>query len=131
MTDNGLAALAAALDETNTFRILDARGAEAAAAAILGERGVFLPDGLTDDRIGLLANMNRLAEANADYGAEIDRQAATIATLRAVEKAARKRAETGHDSTCRALMPSAGRPHRCDCGQSGLDTALATAKEKP
>jgi hypothetical protein len=58
-----------------------------------------------------------------------ERQEATIATLRAVEKAARKRAETGHDINCQALMPSAGRPHRCDCGQSGLDTALAKVKE--
>jgi hypothetical protein len=89
--DNGLAALAAALVE----HLGDAQAASYIyARAILGERGVFLPDGLTDDRIGLLANMNRLAEANADYGAEIDRQAATIATLRAALREAELEGQT-------------------------------------
>jgi len=98
MTENGLAALAAALEIVMRDSVARVGGPYAPlgyatitikfdrpafAAAILGERGVFLADGLTDDRIGLLANMNRLAEANADYGAEIDRQAADIATLRA------------------------------------------------
>jgi hypothetical protein len=40
-------------------------------------------------REGYAENMNRLLNANLDYGAEIDRQQAEIARLRAIEEAAR------------------------------------------
>ena len=54
----------------------------------------------------------------------IETEKAEIDRLRRIEEAARKRVENGHDINCRCLMPSAGRPHRCDCGQSGLERAL-------
>jgi hypothetical protein len=46
MTDNGLAALAAALDAADAALTKNRNSHTARAAAILGERGVFLPDGL-------------------------------------------------------------------------------------
>jgi hypothetical protein len=89
MTDNGLAALAAALpddfgpfwdeepiSEPDDHGIRAYRAdlnRERFAAAILGERGVFLPDGAPD--YGLAAH--------DDAWATMDAQAATIATLRA------------------------------------------------
>lgn len=69
--DRGLAALTEALRQSGLHDI--EQGYEDAAAEVIGAHGVFLPDGITDDRAGLVANMNRLAEANAAYGAEIDR----------------------------------------------------------
>ena len=68
MTDNGLAALAAALyaGDDALRSMAEARGA---AAAILGERGLFLPDGH-----GLCGIQDAMT---------ITEQAATIATLRA------------------------------------------------
>ena len=68
MTDNGLAALAAALPLWMTERGAPDL-AETIAATILGPRGVFLPDGLD-------AEFDFLARINAE-------QALTIATLRA------------------------------------------------
>jgi hypothetical protein len=73
MTDNGLAALAERLHPHTCFDHPD--GAHipplcaTRAAAILGERGVFLPDGLTGEDL-----------RRSDF---VDEQAATIATLRA------------------------------------------------
>ena len=77
MTDNGLAALAAALQEAddswNQMESTDGRWRDFIAAAILGERGVFLPDGAKVRRNAIMVEQD----------AEIARQAATIATLRA------------------------------------------------
>jgi hypothetical protein len=118
MTDNGLAALAEALRDT-TYNTAATEGAMAEwARELLGGRGVFLPDGLSDDRIGLLANMNRLAEANADYGAEIDRQAATIAALR-----------TALDGLVAALTNPTPQPGDLGRALLAARAALATAKE--
>jgi hypothetical protein len=65
--DNGLSALAAALHREWLLR--PHRLPEA--AAILGERGVFLPNGL------------RSVEIYNHWAVQLDDQAATIATLRA------------------------------------------------
>jgi hypothetical protein len=68
-----------------------------------------------------VAEIERLDARLLDYLAILDKVEKERDSL---HKAARKRIETGHDVNCRALMPSAGRPHRCDCGQSGLEAAL-------
>lgn len=146
MTDNGLAALAAALHDAECSRKrrrplpsathedlvmadrLHMARHETLAAAILAGGAVFLPDGLTDDRIGLLANMNRLAEANADYGAEIDRQAATIATLRAALDGLVKAAEV---TVGRFLDTPASLAGVHVAALNDLRAALAAAKETP
>jgi hypothetical protein len=77
MSDNGLAALAAALRE---FRARpDWAGfwtPEQEAAAILGPNGVFLPDGPREEYAELYGWV-------ADASTRIDRDAATIAALRA------------------------------------------------
>ena len=53
------------------------------AAAILGERGVFLPDGLPHDCQTSIRLNQGMAETNERLASEITEQAATIATLRA------------------------------------------------
>jgi hypothetical protein len=87
MTDNGLAALAAALEKkapniTTYSRPLDWKNA---ARAILGPRGVFLPDGPLDAATDGIANAtggNLVLRNSLTYHAEDPRDAA-IATLRA------------------------------------------------
>jgi hypothetical protein len=81
MTDNGLAALAAellALDDDNPGVLsdigIDDGAAKDAAAAILGERGVFLPDGLQGEPTQF---------AGIVWHDRYDKAAAEIATLRA------------------------------------------------
>ena len=130
MTDNGLAALAAALGEykagiIGTFSIPQSAaprwddrsiedreawitGATDDAAAILGERGVFLLDGVCN-HIGLI---NALKD-----------NAATIAALRAALKEA---AHVHHVTTHSSIVAFA------DCDQpfcQRVRAALATAKE--
>lgn len=112
MTDNGLAALAAALQhaETPVGATYPPIGPYIArAAAILGERGVFLPDGLPESvrdaasRLGIPAtaryddfpvdimrpapffdDAEHLPPAKGTrHGPQCSEQAATIATLRA------------------------------------------------
>ena len=87
MTDNGLAALAAALQEAddswNQMESTDGRWRDFIAAAILGERGVFLPDGLPHDCQTSIRLNQGMAETNERLASEITEQAATIATLRA------------------------------------------------
>jgi len=82
MTDNGLAALAAALGDLfpHYQREKWPFTAEQAAAAILGERGVFLPDGLQDDEMDIA--LTAAVIANGKAATLIAEQAATIATLR-------------------------------------------------
>jgi hypothetical protein len=95
MTDNGLAALAAALRATGPDSpYLDGGEHDRQwAAAIIGERGVFLPDGLPEayELADVVAQRAIGREAQALDDAEweraletrIDTQTATIATLRA------------------------------------------------
>jgi len=91
MTDNGLAALAAALHEANIdcdySRKFDQKVCDGgdgphsiAAAAILGERGVFLPDG---GELPAILNLS----------VRVHDQAATIATLRAALDRVRERVD--------------------------------------
>jgi hypothetical protein len=114
MTDNGLAALAQRLEAWFgpswwpglTDVTIIAKTPEVAAAAILGERGVFLPDGLdglTWDRF--VVNEN------------------TIATLRAVRDAA----QAVIDDWYSGGEIETGRTPFHDA----LRAALATAKETP
>jgi hypothetical protein len=109
MTDNGLAALAAAMELH--FRPPDAPPGGSYtmetyrrdAAAILGERGVFLPDGLPDYNIAYAAGVE-------DGKGE---QAAEIATLRAAL-----------DAHHRGLTLAGDGPDKC-----AICAALAAAKE--
>jgi hypothetical protein len=119
--DRGLAALAEALHvrynhaadpETagvppHPHRIADHHIADA--AAILGNRAVFLPDGLT------------CQAAHDDSWATMDAQAATIAALRA----ALAKYGARHLGDCRASNPS----DPCTCGLTALATAQEVAPE--
>jgi hypothetical protein len=115
MTDNGLAALAAALyaGDDALRSMAEARGA---AAAILGERGLFLPDGH-----GLCGIQDAMT---------ITEQAATIATLRAALDRLACYADAASD--CPYPMHD---PEKCDHRYILREeatlarAALATAKE--
>jgi hypothetical protein len=105
MTDNGLAALAAALYHVTLDEDDEGFDGEAGwqfhgsrddlAAAILGPRGVFLPDGL------------RSVEIYNHWAALLDDQAATIATLRAaldgLVAAAERHYQQGSNASADAL----------------------------
>ena len=134
MTDNGLAALAAAMLKQRD-RIegveMTPNGADYCAAAILGPRGVFLPDGLDAvreaDTLEIIRLQYEWANANGDamreqdeyheeilalkiscdaYAGSFERASATIATLRAAL-----------DATTEALWDA------CDCPYHGQDDA--------
>jgi hypothetical protein len=81
--DNGLAALAAALNdaqiEADEIRL--GRDLALVAKRILGERGVFLPDGLPHDWATVMSAMSIVAH-NEKVMAEIAEDQDTIATLR-------------------------------------------------
>ena len=72
MTDNGLAALAEALRQFPVPETLEelaaatARTYESDAGAILGERGVFLPDGLGPVMVGMAKEIATLRAALED-----------------------------------------------------------------
>ena len=106
MNDNGLAALAAALVE----HLGDAQAASYIyARAILGPRGVFLPDGVEGFMVSVMADR--------------EHHLATIATLRAALKEA---AHVHHVTTHSSIAAFA------DCDQpfcQRVRAALATAKE--
>jgi len=127
MTDNGLAALAAALHAIHPGPRPWVGGLtdDEFAAAILGERGVFLPDGMPVP-LGNLTEEEIVAAFKSGYlvprpPAE---QAATIATLRAAmdglveawENAKRTKASAMHDVGGVIAV---------------VDEILATAKETP
>ena len=115
MTDNGLAALAAALDprgfhdpETDDFVM---RGtANEIAAAILGPRGVFLPDGLPDGfvQVGALFDAERTIKTltrERDLAVAHDRQ--PCPTAHAYERVCRVRdQQTAAIATLRAALDS-------------------------
>ena len=61
MTDNGLAALAAALDHAGL--VWSPEGRRYYSLAILGERGVFLPDGLGPVMVGMAKEIAALRDA--------------------------------------------------------------------
>ena len=61
MTDNGLAALAAALDHAGL--VWSPEGRRYYSLAILGERGVFLPDGLGPVMVGMAKEIAALRAA--------------------------------------------------------------------
>ena len=111
MTDNGLAALAAALyaGDDALRSMAEARGA---AAAILGERGLFLPDGH-----GLCGIQDAMT---------ITEQAATIAKLRAALDGLRDEV-----AALAFLIPGDHIPYmEASLVLSAIDrAALATAKE--
>jgi hypothetical protein len=123
MTDNGLAALAAALyaGDDALRSMAEARGA---AAAILGERGLFLPDGH-----GLCGIQDAMT---------ITEQAATIATLRAALDATTEALWDacdcpyhGQDDAHRKVLDN-HQPY-CNVAQDPINSllraALATARE--
>jgi len=132
MSDNGAAALASILHDTYGCRITCRGGrlandrhpshAEAyldTAAAILGERGVFLPDGLD-------AAFDFLARTNAE-------QAAEIATLRAALDGLVEVAEA-YTTALDADLYRPGTPEdwwNREAALAALRSALATAKETP
>jgi len=64
MTDNGLAALAAALDHAGL--VWSPEGRRYYSLAILGERGVFLPDGLGPVMVGMAKEIAALRDAPLD-----------------------------------------------------------------
>jgi len=120
MTDNGLAALAAALHAIHPGPRPWVGGLtdEEFAVAILGERGVFLPDGLD-------AEFDFLARINAE-------QAATIATLRAAldglgEAAYMDRPPTGS----RPVPWTTVKKREWEAWARRIRAALVTAKETP
>jgi len=140
MTDNGLAALAAALapllpqhqegsggyphqSSHRTWTVYDFMPPDTLAAAILGECGVFLPDGLPPEIEGYY----RVLDDAVKMRIEIEEQAATIATLRAALDAGATllgymdygRMRVGGDEANRAYL-AAWRAARA---------ALATARE--
>ena len=115
MTDNGLAALAAALHATWDPAFAPVMS-ETWAAAILGERGAFLPDGTKLRRNAIMVEQDAL----------IASQAATIVTLRA--------ALDDRDATQMAVPALAyGAPVQAAAGlgdpEPAFRAALATAKE--
>ena len=136
MTDNGLAALSLPVhDLLDSLGYCGVRGVHlpwndvsAIAAAILGERGVFLPDGRPGD------SMTRYLEAEADVGrllAVVDQQAEAIATLRAALAAAEAllaAAFSGDDYWTTNSIPMEA-PRGVVRKVRALRAALATAKE--
>ena len=125
MTDNGHAALAAALHAQmpwryDTYEPEDEIGpinSRLDAAAILGERGVFLPDGLPHDCQTSIRLNQGMAETNERLASEITEQAATIATLRAA-------LELAHDH--HLFGPRDGTPANCSA-----EAALADYRPHP
>jgi hypothetical protein len=131
MTDRGLAALAAAIHATH-HHVTIANGQPSPdfdgefAAAILGERGVFLPE---EDcgHVGFL-------KATVLHDEIRDREA-TIATLRAAQAHLGHGALVfgGHAESCPAIQYPAGQRPECECGWDEVRdlarTALAAAKE--
>jgi hypothetical protein len=126
MTDNGLAALTAALwrpydppnDRTGQCNVCGDDGianfeAKDAAAAILGERGVFLPNGL-DPFLG-----EHMVQQYAN-------QAATIATLRAANAEADSIIEKHIIRLARYFWHNGG---HIETFANEARAALATAKE--
>ena len=127
MTDNGLAALAAALEHEGDACSYDAAtdslrcpGSEAhigLARRLLGERGVFLPEGLAEE-------WDWRQERDALMGL-IESGGATIAALRAALDGLVDFA--WHKPTCGFLRTSTvSHPVICNCS---LTAALAAAKE--
>jgi hypothetical protein len=128
--DRGLAALAKALDKVidDGFYYRDLYGSRPAedAAAILGERGVFLPDGLDpDDKM----TMDLMEHA-------IREDQATIATLRAALDGLVRACRAPH-GTCRFCGVPLSAMHDDECPveqairavEPGYAAALAAAKE--
>ena len=153
MSDNGLAALAAALPLWMTERGTPDL-AETIAATILGPRGVFLPDGLDAvreaDTLEIIRLQHEWANANGDavreqdeyheeilalkiscdaYAGSFERASATIATLRA--------ALDGLVEAAQMAVPALayGAPVQAAAGlgdpEPAFRAALATAKETP
>ena len=124
MTDNGLAALATAIhvgrnhqhdpraDERPHAHLISEREQEEA-AAILGPRGVFLPEGLPE----IVENMEDA------YHEALALRGATIATLRAALDGLVEAAE-------RVLAYGRVRPF-ADAARDQLRAALTAAKETP
>ena len=123
MTDNGLAALAAALHDIHPGPRPWVGGltAEEFAAAILGPRGVFLPDGLP----------RPTASVMQAYEDGVESQAATIAALRAALDGLVVAAEVACE--CYEGFRSDGTlaPLLTGTQIAALRAALATAKETP
>ena len=116
MTDNGLAALAEALVRADYLSPNGYPATDSFAAAILGPRGVFLPEGLPE----IVENMEDA------YHEALALRGATIAALRAALDGLVYFA--WHEPTC-GFLRSSTVSHRviCNCG---LTAALA-AKETP
>jgi hypothetical protein len=149
VTDNGLAALAAALYSVNVSPHTEETDPQFAewAAAILGERGVFLPDGRFPEGkypdgsivVSVAESASFIEDEYPDEIAYIQaEQAATIATLRAVEKAALVIAkmdpwyqdpDDGWVCVFCGTRPITGQQHDSECSWEVLRAALATAKE--
>jgi len=134
MTDNGLAALAAALVNPLIVEFMEGVSPDRAqriAVAILAA----LPDEW-GWREGYAENMNRLLQSNLDYSAEIDRQAATIATLRAALDGLVPFVElrpVGHTGLNHEIpwFQHGGISHGADYEGCLACAALAAAKETP
>jgi hypothetical protein len=166
MTDNGLAALAAALEAPLLMRGVRFYGPippeplsdlDMVAAAILGERGVFLPDGLlrvevTSDRatcnhIGQAATIRDLRDKLAvddeiipSLGERLETALATIATLRAALDGVQAIIDeplSVHDHTfdvdgkAPVELVRMGAEVAAEDFRGALRAALATAKETP
>ena len=114
MTDRGLAALAEALVRADYLSPNGYPTTDSFAAAILGEHGVFLPDGLTGEDL-----------RRSDF---FDEQATTIATLRdALGLLVGDIRDVGPDEPPQRMIPA---QHRVsDIGKARL--ALAEAEETP
>jgi hypothetical protein len=120
MTDNGLAALAAALDQVIDggfyYRDLYKTRPAEDAAAIIGERGVFLPDGLQGEPTQF---------AGIVWHERYDAAAATIATLRAALEGLVEAADLVVSEYGEHGGPPIGH------AVAALRAALAAAKETP
>ena len=135
MTDNGAAALAAALIKGSYLNGSWFDHEEECAAAILGERGAFLPDG----DCGHSPEWAQMANGALDIAEE---QAATIANLNAGEAEWHRRATLAEATiaTLRAALEIIANATRTQPGEGYAISvsahniarhALATAKETP